>query len=274
MNVQSVATDTSLEATPVSSSIPMSVLAGLAGGVAGASLSLLLHVPLAWTWAMPILGIAIGQRLDFARKERDARSIVARTDAMLVDLTERSNETHRELGFMRDALARLLAREPATLPTPVLEPSTRDVAKVDTKQIADGLARRANASTNVRASVFTTRDAPAHIEVNVALFEGALDELVAQSLARTTRGSIVVEVSGERDELVIMVSDSGEGREEELLRDALGEIAHRAARMHGAVEALSKVGRGTTVWLRVPVDVGAAERASSALALKVRSMPS
>lgn len=146
--------------------------------------------------------------------------------------------------------------------------------QVESTELTDTLRRRLRAFVHdsaVRASVFSTREAPAGLLVNRIVLDRVLDNLLTNATKYTTRGSILVEVGGTPGYLTIKVSDTGRGIDEEKIRAIFvpggSDADTRAPRsyglglsivlrlMHeigGRLEVMSRLGEGTTFWAHFP----------------------
>jgi signal transduction histidine kinase len=145
---------------------------------------------------------------------------------------------------------------------------------IEVPTIADRLRRRVKAlahGQDVRATVFSTREAPASIETDPVVFDRIFDNILANAVKYTPRGSIVVEVGGTPGYLVIKVSDTGRGIEPEQLEKVfsprgsdpsgrapdsygvgLSVVVQLLGQMGGRLEVMSKPGVGTTLWVHIP----------------------
>jgi signal transduction histidine kinase len=104
------------------------------------------------------------------------------------------------------------------------------------------------------------------------LFDRVLDNLLTNAAKYTERGSIVVELDGTPDYLVIKVSDTGRGIDPDMLettfrpggsdrlsraKDSYGiglsVVVHLLAQVGGQLEVMSKPAHGTTFWVRFPL---------------------
>jgi signal transduction histidine kinase len=152
--------------------------------------------------------------------------------------------------------------------------------KVETGELTESLRRRMRALVHgreVRTTVFATREAPGHVQIDPLALDRIVDNLLTNAAKYTERGSIVVEIDGSPGFLVVKVSDTGCGiRPEELDRafevggsrvesrrgDSFGVglsvVVQLLDQMGGRLEVMSKPGSGTTFWVYVPI---AAERA-------------
>ncbi len=146
--------------------------------------------------------------------------------------------------------------------------------EVEADELTDTLRRRLKAfvhDSSVRASVFSTREAPETLVVNRIVLDRVLDNLLTNATKYTTRGSILVEVGGTPGYLTIKVSDTGRGIDEEKLQAIFvpggSDADTRAPRsyglglsivlrlMHeigGRLEVMSRAGEGTTFWAHFP----------------------
>ena len=120
--------------------------------------------------------------------------------------------------------------------------------------------------------MFTTRDSPPSIVVDRLLFDRVVDNIVTNAAKYTERGNIVVEISGGADGLCLKVSDTGRGITRERLEQAFAEsrpdpnpivgksygiglptVVRLLDQLGGRLEVMSRPGRGTTFWVRIPL---------------------
>jgi signal transduction histidine kinase len=139
--------------------------------------------------------------------------------------------------------------------------------------LADELRNRLQAlvrGKDVRVSVFSVRDAPESITIDIVLFNRIIDNLLLNAAEFTERGSIVVEVAGTSDFLTIKISDTGAS----LREDELGKIFRPVQRgpggysygagvsvivqllssVGGKLEVMTHTGKGTTFWAHFPLN--------------------
>ena len=146
---------------------------------------------------------------------------------------------------------------------------------VETSELSESLRGRLRALVHgreVRATVFATREAPAHVEIDPLALDRIIDNLLTNAAKYTERGSIVVELDGSEGFLVIKVSDTGCGIEPHALESVfevggssvesrrgdsfgvgLSVVVQLLDQMGGRLEIMSKPGSGTTFWVFVPV---------------------
>lgn len=147
--------------------------------------------------------------------------------------------------------------------------------RIEIPPLGERLHRRIRAlvhGRDIRTSVFATREAPEAIEVDPVVLDRILDNMLTNAAKYTERGSILVEVDGTPEFLVLKISDTGRGMSEDELGRAFtagaSEQRSRAAksyglglsvvvdlvgRLGGRIEVMSKVGQGTTFWVYLPV---------------------
>ncbi len=147
--------------------------------------------------------------------------------------------------------------------------------KLDVANLTSSLTRRLRALLQGRPivpSVMQTREAPATIYFDPLVFDRVTDNLLTNAAKYTERGSIVVEVSGNNEFIVIQVSDSGRGIDEGELerifqpggsskdqraRDSFGVglsvVLQLLEQVGGSLEVMSQPGRGTTFWANFPI---------------------
>lgn len=124
----------------------------------------------------------------------------------------------------------------------------------------------------IRSSVFRVREAPDQVVVDAMVLDRIIDNLLSNAAKYTQSGSIVVEVAGTPGFLILKISDTGRGMEEENLERAFVSGATEAAnrqsgsygiglsvvvdllgRIGGRLEVMSKPNVGTTFWVHIPV---------------------
>ena len=149
--------------------------------------------------------------------------------------------------------------------------------RLEVAPLPDRLDRRLRAlvfGSDIRVSVFGTREAPDVIETDLMLFNRIVDNLLTNAAKYTQRGSIVVEISGKPGFLVVKVSDTGQGiATEEIARifdtskpsktettpDSYGLglsiVVKLLGQIGGQLEVMSRPGMGTTFWVNFPVKV-------------------
>lgn len=147
--------------------------------------------------------------------------------------------------------------------------------RVETGELTESLRRRLRAlayGSDVRTTAFATREAPDHVEIDPLALDRIVDNLLTNAVKYTDRGSIVLELDGTPEHLVIKVSDTGRGIEP----DAVDRIFHAGGsapesrrgdsfgvglsvvvqllqQIGGRLEVMSKPGSGTTFWVYLPV---------------------
>jgi signal transduction histidine kinase len=147
--------------------------------------------------------------------------------------------------------------------------------RVETRGLTDALRRRLRAlsfGSAVRTTVFKTREAPDHLEIDPLALDRIIDNLLTNAIKYTDRGSIVLELDGTPGFLVIKVSDTGRGIEpdsvdrifeaggsspESRRGDSFGVglsvVVQLLDQIGGRLEVMSKPGSGTTFWVYLPV---------------------
>jgi signal transduction histidine kinase len=155
--------------------------------------------------------------------------------------------------------------------------------RVDTPGLTDALRRRLRAlsyGSAVRTTVFKTREAPDHLEIDPLALDRIMDNLLTNAIKYTDRGSIVLELDGTPGYLVIKVSDTGRGIEPDSVErifeaegsspesrqgDSFGVglsvVVQLLDQIGGRMEIMSKPSSGTTFWVYLPV-VGVAGKSS------------
>jgi signal transduction histidine kinase len=160
-----------------------------------------------------------------------------------------------------------LASSPANLVTSLF---SRTVAVAP---LADELRNRLQAlvrGKDVRVSVFSVRDAPTDITIDIVLFNRIIDNLLLNAAEFTEHGSIVVEVAGTPDFLTIKISDTGRTlREDEVGKifrpvqrgpggygygAGLSVVVQLLASVGGKLDVMTHNGKGTTFWAHFPLN--------------------
>jgi signal transduction histidine kinase len=147
--------------------------------------------------------------------------------------------------------------------------------RLEVAELTERLQRRLRALVHdgdVRATVFSTREAPDAIDIDPLLFDRIVDNLLGNAAKYTARGSIIVELDGTPGFLVIKVSDTGRGMDPQQLEHCftpggsapelrasdsfgvgLSVVVHLLDQIGGRLEVMSKVGEGTTFWVHLPL---------------------
>jgi len=153
--------------------------------------------------------------------------------------------------------------------------------RIVVSELTERLRRRLRAlvfGRDVRASVFSTREAPPEIEVDPLLLDRIVDNLLTNAAKYTERGSIVVELEGKPGFLIIKVSDTGRGMDPDKLEGSftpggsdpaaragdsfgvgLSVVVQLLDQIGGRLEVMSTLGQGTTFWVHLPVRMAATE---------------
>ena len=149
--------------------------------------------------------------------------------------------------------------------------------RLEVTPLTERLGRRLRAlvfGRDIRVSIFASREAPDEIETDLMLFNRIIDNLLINAAKYTRRGSIVVEISGTPDFLVIKVSDTGKGISSQDIarifspegppRDEHGEdsyglglniVVKLLGQIGGKLEVMSRPGMGTTFWVYFPMRI-------------------
>lgn len=154
--------------------------------------------------------------------------------------------------------------------------------------LADELRNRLQAlvrGKDVRVSVFSVRDAPESITIDIVLFNRVIDNLLLNAAEFTERGSIVVEVAGTCDFLTIKISDTGATlREDEVGKifrpvqrvpggysygAGLSVVVQLLASVGGKLDVMAHNGKGTTFWAHFPLNKERAAVAADSEAEKI-----
>jgi signal transduction histidine kinase len=123
---------------------------------------------------------------------------------------------------------------------------------------------------DVRVSVFSVRDAPEDITIDIVLFNRIIDNLLLNAAEFTEHGSIIVEVAGTPDFLTIKISDTGRTlREDEVGKifrpvqrgpggysygAGLSVVVQLLASVGGKLDVMTHNGKGTTFWAHFPLN--------------------
>lgn len=149
--------------------------------------------------------------------------------------------------------------------------------RIETAPLVERLRRRMRAlvhGRDIRVSVFATREAPASILTDPLLLDRVLDNLMTNAAKYTERGSVVIEIDGTPDYLVIKVSDTGRGIAEQDIERifsaggsdketrssnsygvGLSVVVKLLAEIGGKLDVMSKVAQGTTFWAHFPMEL-------------------
>jgi len=154
--------------------------------------------------------------------------------------------------------------------------------RIEVAELTERLQRRLRALVHggdVRATVFATREAPSTIEIDPLLLDRIVDNLLGNAAKYTDRGGVIVELDGTPGFLVIKVSDTGRGMDQQQLercftpggsdpelraRDSFGVglsvVVQLLDQIGGRLEVMSKLGEGTTFWVHLPLKCAQAEK--------------
>jgi signal transduction histidine kinase len=168
-----------------------------------------------------------------------------------------------------DRKLRTIARL-ASAPGNIVSLCSRTVAVAP---LADELRNRLQAlvrGKDVRVSVFSVRDAPESITIDIVLFNRIIDNLLLNAAEFTEHGSIIVEVAGTPDFLTIKISDTGGTlREDEVGKifrpmqrgpggysygAGLSVVVQLLASVGGKLDVMTHNGKGTTFWAHFPLN--------------------
>ncbi|MBK6695074.1 MAG: hypothetical protein IPG50_23120 [Myxococcales bacterium] len=147
--------------------------------------------------------------------------------------------------------------------------------RLDVGPLGERLLRRVRAlvhGRDIRTSVFSTREAPDAIHIDLVVLDRIVDNLLTNAAKYTDRGSILIEIDGHPGFLVLKISDTGRGMSDDELGRAfspggsseserapksfglgLSVVVGLLARLGGRIEVMSKVGKGSTFWVYLPV---------------------
>ncbi len=146
---------------------------------------------------------------------------------------------------------------------------------IEVSPLVERLRQRLNAlcyRRDIRTSTFSTREAPDAIEIDEVLLDRVVDNLLTNAAKYTEHGSILVEVSGSPGYLIIKVSDTGRGIDQEKIERVfvpggseaelrapnssglgLSVVVQLLAQIGGKLEVMSKPNVGTTFWAHLPI---------------------
>jgi signal transduction histidine kinase len=158
--------------------------------------------------------------------------------------------------------------------------------RVETRDLAESLRRRLRAlvcGRDVRTTVRATPAAPPHIDIDPLTLDRIVDNLMTNAAKYTDRGSIDVELDGEARQLVIKVSDTGQGIHPDQIGRVLqpggsslesrrGDgsglglslVTELLGQLGGRMEVTSRPGAGTTFRIYVPQKTARPEPTSTA----------
>jgi signal transduction histidine kinase len=151
--------------------------------------------------------------------------------------------------------------------------------RIETGPLVERLRRRMRAlvhGRDIRVSVFATRESPTAILTDPLLLDRVLDNLMTNAAKYTERGSVVIEIDGTPDYLVIKISDTGRGIAEQHIERifspggsdkatrssnsfgvGLSVVVKLLAEIGGKLDVMSKVNQGTTFWAHFPLELKA-----------------
>lgn len=147
--------------------------------------------------------------------------------------------------------------------------------RIEVPALAERLQRRLRAivyGRDIRVSVVCKREAPPAIQLDPLLLDRITDNLLGNAAKYTERGTIVLEVEGVPDFLVLKISDTGRGiapseiervfspggsdkgsRVGDSYGLGLSVVVQLLAQIGGRLEVMSKPDVGTTFWVHLPV---------------------
>jgi signal transduction histidine kinase len=150
-------------------------------------------------------------------------------------------------------------RRPEALQVEDLEPQIRDQLRA----LVFG--------KDIQITVRCTEQAPVQVLTDRLLFTRILDNLLTNAAKYTDTGHIAVDLDGEADMLLLVISDSGRGMAghdiervftarnetcEERAGDSFGlglpGVVRLLDELNGRLEVMSRPGAGTTFWVRIP----------------------
>jgi signal transduction histidine kinase len=201
--------------------------------------------------------------------------ILSGIDILMDDaLTREQRETALEMKEQGLKVKRLVSE----LMT-ILKDKTRVPLKpirIETRPLVEEVRKRAASlvfEKDIKVTVFANRECPESILVDRSAIDRILDNVLSNASKYTARGSIVVELDGVPDFLVLKISDTGRGIEasemDRVFRPGQSDESSRAPSSYGVglagtvdllgelggrLEVMSKVGQGTTFWIHVPIE--------------------
>jgi signal transduction histidine kinase len=248
----------------------------------------------------------VAQGIDGLQRERvstlrgfshDLRNplFVLRGNTQFLRGTERGAEEMEVLSDMEAAamqieqmLQKLLEVASQDSPTIRLTPK-----KIAVAALADALRRRLRAlvfGREIRVSVFCTREAPEHVEMDPTILDRIVDNLLTNAAKYTKEGSIVLELTGtpattldslgggDVDYLSLKLSDTGQGMTAEQVEKVfqprpqaegrtpdswgigLSSTVRLLAQVGGRLHVMSRPEFGTTFWAHLPTRADASRR--------------
>jgi signal transduction histidine kinase len=278
------------------------VLVGL--GVAG------ILTPIALTAAGGLLGHALETRRSERLNEATRREIMKALRSLALEENEARRELLGVSHDLRSPLAVILANAeylrsvPAVLADPKAAQIAEDIhesasrmrrllgevvevtaaqrslanmapQRVETRDLAESLRRRLRAlvyERDVRTTVVATAAAPEHIDIDPLALDRIVDNLMTNAAKYTDRGSIDVELDGAGRQLVIKISDTGQGIDPDQMARVLqpggssiesrrGDgsgvglslVVQLVEQLGGRMELASRPGAGTTFRVYLPL---------------------
>ncbi|MFH1811289.1 MAG: ATP-binding protein [Pseudomonadota bacterium] len=225
-------------------------------------------------------------------RAHDLRNPLANIDGnaqLLIEIADQLPASYRDVGHEILDAARRLRQQADALTRSLLaqmQPEKLCLEPLVVPMLAQELRKRLTAMSvkpELAISVFSTREAPELIDVDTLRLDRVLDNLLTNALKYTERGSIIVELEGTPDSLVIKISDSGRGITEDefahVFRPGGSRVDTRApsshglglsvvvrllAEMGGRLEVLSRPGKGTTFWIYLPREAPVQQEAEAA----------
>ncbi len=158
--------------------------------------------------------------------------------------------------------------------------------------LAPRLGRRAQAfalAKKLRVSAFSTRGAPETFDVQVAVFDRIVDNLLTNAVKYTSEGSIVIELGGTPGYVILKISDTGRGIAPHMLEQVfrpegsepsmrapgsrgigLSNVVRLVGLLRGKLEVLSRLEKGTTFCVYLPIDAQQPPAAAPGSVLHIR----
>jgi signal transduction histidine kinase len=197
-----------------------------------------------------------------------------KTDGEACEVLGEMRKTTEQIQRLLDLMmtSALIENLPAIVPESIVVADYVDVIRRRLKALVHG--------RDLRASVFSTREAPTAVRIDPLLLDRVVDNLLSNAAKYTMAGSIIVEVGGSPGMLCLKISDTGPGISSERIEEiflpgqsqvrapgsygvGLSGVVRLLGRIDGRLEVLSQPGVGSTFWTYIPVEVVSRAAATS-----------
>lgn len=197
------------------------------------------------------------------------------TNYLAKNVRSEEEETREVISELEQAVERMQRLLTHLMAAAAFGGSVNAPERIDVGALTERLERRLRAlvyGRDIRATVVRKREAPPAIQMDPLLLDRITDNLLSNAAKYTERGSIVLEVDGVPEFLVLEISDTGRGiapgeierafqpggsdkgnRASDSYGLGLSVVVQLLAQIGGRLEVMSKPGVGTTFWVHLPV---------------------